>query len=533
MRSDESGRCGASLHSSPSRDSDLEGGAERSTFDSVFYCPDCGSRLRLLVEGGMVERVVRDAQPDPWSQGAADGTASVPPASADEPAESIEVTFDAAADAETPPLVRVSTLLSEPSVDSESTEGLSPTSEGDAVQVAPAHSASAEQPERAEDDVLDIDSVLESPAPPECNTAGEEPEARTLRHPSLADDDRAETAAGQVPQGEDGTDAPVVAAAPVEADATSLQPRQPAIRESSIPQEAVRRESNTSVESVQVPVEPAGAVGVSSRDKAAAQPAPVAPREAPAPEPVVRGLPSDAPMTRDAEPAPRRSSGRGYVGLGLGMAALGVAFLVYSQVRPAGSRVEGATAAAALDSIPAEPAVQAEPSPAPLPTPAEESVQAASSASEAQAAPPEASQPQPELVPSTVADTKVAQVPAQVRPPASTVRAARSAVNSETQAEDEAPVEPEVPKFDADAAAGALESAAGRASSCRQASDPSGVALVTVTFAPSGRVTTANISGPPFVGTATGSCIASTLRSAQIPPFTGSHVTVRKKVTIR
>jgi hypothetical protein len=56
---------------------------------------------------------------------------------------------------------------------------------------------------------------------------------------------------------------------------------------------------------------------------------------------------------------------------------------------------------------------------------------------------------------------------------------------------------------------------------------------VTVTFAPSGRVTSANISGPPFAGTATGGCIASTLRRATIPPFEGDRITVSKTVVIR
>lgn len=88
------------------------------------------------------------------------------------------------------------------------------------------------------------------------------------------------------------------------------------------------------------------------------------------------------------------------------------------------------------------------------------------------------------------------------------------------------------PTFDSEAAAGALESAAQRASSCRQPTDPSGVARVTVTFAPSGRVTTANIAGPPFVGTPTGSCIATIMRSATVPVFSGSNITVRKTVTI-
>ncbi len=87
--------------------------------------------------------------------------------------------------------------------------------------------------------------------------------------------------------------------------------------------------------------------------------------------------------------------------------------------------------------------------------------------------------------------------------------------------------------FDASAANASLAAAQSRASSCRKPADPSGVAQITITFAPSGRVTTALVSGPPFAGTPTGGCIASTLRSARVPPFAGEPVTVRKTVTIQ
>jgi hypothetical protein len=56
---------------------------------------------------------------------------------------------------------------------------------------------------------------------------------------------------------------------------------------------------------------------------------------------------------------------------------------------------------------------------------------------------------------------------------------------------------------------------------------------VTITFSPSGRVTSATIGGPPFAGTPTGGCIAATLRRARVPPFTGDMVTVKKTVEIR
>jgi hypothetical protein len=87
--------------------------------------------------------------------------------------------------------------------------------------------------------------------------------------------------------------------------------------------------------------------------------------------------------------------------------------------------------------------------------------------------------------------------------------------------------------FDRGAAASALASAAAQASACRKEGDPSGVANVTLTFAPSGRVTAAKLSGPPFAGTATGGCIASTLRRAKVPPFDGDLVTVSKTIVVQ
>lgn len=60
-----------------------------------------------------------------------------------------------------------------------------------------------------------------------------------------------------------------------------------------------------------------------------------------------------------------------------------------------------------------------------------------------------------------------------------------------------------------------------------------GSARVTITFAPSGRATNAVVSGGKFNGTRIGSCIASVMRSAQVPPFSGGPATVTKTVKIR
>jgi hypothetical protein len=86
--------------------------------------------------------------------------------------------------------------------------------------------------------------------------------------------------------------------------------------------------------------------------------------------------------------------------------------------------------------------------------------------------------------------------------------------------------------FDRSAAAAALGGATGQAAGCKAAGDPSGVAKVSVTFAPSGRVTQALVMGPPFAGTATGGCIARAFRSASVPPFAGEAQTVTKTVNI-
>ncbi|MEO6602638.1 MAG: hypothetical protein ABIQ16_22330, partial [Polyangiaceae bacterium] len=88
-------------------------------------------------------------------------------------------------------------------------------------------------------------------------------------------------------------------------------------------------------------------------------------------------------------------------------------------------------------------------------------------------------------------------------------------------------------EFDRAAARNALASAAAEASACRKDGDPSGTATITITFAPSGRITSANLQGPPFAGTATGGCIANTMRHATVPAFSGERVTVTKTIVVQ
>ena len=87
--------------------------------------------------------------------------------------------------------------------------------------------------------------------------------------------------------------------------------------------------------------------------------------------------------------------------------------------------------------------------------------------------------------------------------------------------------------FSLKAANSSLDRSARAASTCRRGTDPSGVARAVVSFAPTGRVTAAVISGPPFAGTETGSCIARTLRQTVIPEFEGPITTVAKTVEVQ
>jgi hypothetical protein len=130
--------------------------------------------------------------------------------------------------------------------------------------------------------------------------------------------------------------------------------------------------------------------------------------------------------------------------------------------------------------------------------------------------------------PAPVANQPASASEAKAKPAAPSV----APEQPEPVAEPTPPAEPAGP-FDKAAATAALTASAGQASACRREGDPSGVASVVVTFAPSGRVTSASISGPPFAGTPTGGCIASTLRNTRIPAFDGERVTVSKTVVIQ
>jgi predicted Zn finger-like uncharacterized protein len=98
------------------------------------------------------------------------------------------------------------------------------------------------------------------------------------------------------------------------------------------------------------------------------------------------------------------------------------------------------------------------------------------------------------------------------------------------------PAKPAAPSgggaFDVGAAKAALAAAAANAAGCGSASGPKGSGKVQVTFAPSGRVTSANVVSGPFGGTSVGGCVASKFRAARVPAFSGSPQTVAKGFTV-
>jgi serine/threonine protein kinase len=93
------------------------------------------------------------------------------------------------------------------------------------------------------------------------------------------------------------------------------------------------------------------------------------------------------------------------------------------------------------------------------------------------------------------------------------------------EAKKEAPPPGERGSFNRGAATSTLASAARRAQACKSDDGPSGAGRVTVTFSPDGPATNVSVAAP-FSGTSVGACVATAYRSAHVPPFTGSSVTL-------
>ena len=251
-----------------------------------------------------------------------------------------------------------------------------------------------------------------------------------------------------------------------------------------------------------------------------------------------------APAATSAAAAPKNKRGGGAVWFVLVAAAAGVVVLVGMRGRAASSHAtpepEASQTAetapgpretkATTDTVNEAPAATA--SAAPPATSA--SATAATSAKPSSTANATTSSPS---VKSADASKAAASEPATPKPetaPAPAIEKPAEAEKPAAPAPKPAP-EPAEPgtEFDRGAAVAALKAAAAEASACRKDGDPSGTATLTITFAPSGRVTSANIQGPPFAGTPTGGCIANAMRHAHVPAFSGDRVTVNKTIVVQ
>jgi predicted Zn finger-like uncharacterized protein len=234
------------------------------------------------------------------------------------------------------------------------------------------------------------------------------------------------------------------------------------------------------------------------------------------------------------EPPPPRVSASGaamaqptnkLVVYGGGAAAAVILLLVGLLLGRSGNKPEpGADAASkegAATTASAEPEKKAEPKTEEKPA---ESASAAASASASAA--PSATAP---AASATAAPTKVAA--AVTKAPSS------GGTTKEKEKATPKPVETTMPNegnapFSVSAAQVALTQAATNSSSCAKPAGPTGSGKVQVTFATSGRVTTATVMGPPFAGTPVGGCVAGVFRKARVPAFAGNPVTVSKSFAI-
>lgn len=93
------------------------------------------------------------------------------------------------------------------------------------------------------------------------------------------------------------------------------------------------------------------------------------------------------------------------------------------------------------------------------------------------------------------------------------------------------PTSPGTQPFDKGAAAGALGGAP--IQRCSVPGGPTGMGHATITWDPSGSVSSVSVDGGPFPGTATGGCLARVYSTLTVPPFAGAPVRVGKTFLLK
>jgi hypothetical protein len=148
--------------------------------------------------------------------------------------------------------------------------------------------------------------------------------------------------------------------------------------------------------------------------------------------------------------------------------------------------------------------------------------QAAAATDPAGTAPVAAATPVPPAAPAEAAKEKEKDKPSSTRKPPARATAPRA--TAPVAAKAGAP-------FDKAAAKNALNGAASQAASCGAGGAP-GKGKIQVTFAPSGKVSDAQLVEGPFAGTTAGKCALRHFRAAKVPAFAGSPITVAKSFKV-
>jgi predicted Zn finger-like uncharacterized protein len=200
------------------------------------------------------------------------------------------------------------------------------------------------------------------------------------------------------------------------------------------------------------------------------------------------------------------------------------AFVIVAAVGGALVWMRGRQAADAEKETSAASSAAAEPAPAP-------------SASVAMAVPPG-----PEPTAAGSASSNPSAVPSPDpggKPPSAGTKTASNAPAAKDTSPSPAPVAraPAAPAveagpFNMGEAKARLGAAAASAAGCKKSNGPTGTGKVIVVFAPTGAAQSASVSGPPFEGTPTGSCVAARFRGVRVPAFSGSSFSVSKSFSI-
>ena len=239
-----------------------------------------------------------------------------------------------------------------------------------------------------------------------------------------------------------------------------------------------------------------GGLLLSGNDALLTAPAPPPPKPEPKPKPVAATSGADAAIYAP----PRRSKVGIIIGVIAGIAVVGTASAMLAL--KFGSNNASVLASADLSSK--APTSASAPLASALP-----SASAAASLLASAAGPPDAA------APSAVASAPVAPTNTGKVGVGSAVAKAASESKEKEKTKESKPSEASFAAasggFSKDAAVAALSVAASQATVCKRPEGPWGSGKALVTFAPSGRVTTANVTGSPFGGTPVGGCVRNVL----------------------